>query len=90
MHGYDLGMAQDWYHGFEPVTDGPDTLYGQVADFVASRITSGHLPHGAKLPPERELASVLGVSYDTVRRATAVLRERSLIRTQQGRGTFVT
>ena len=78
----------DWYDGFEPVTDSADTLYGQVADFVESRISAGSLAHGAKLPPERDLAVYLGVSYDTVRRATALLRERGLIRTVQGRGTF--
>jgi DNA-binding GntR family transcriptional regulator len=80
----------DWYDGFEPVAEGPDTLYGQVADFIASRIDGGRLAHGAKLPPERDMAVYLGVSYDTVRRAMGVLRDRGLIRTQQGRGTFAT
>ena len=79
----------DWWEGFQPVANGPDTLYGQVADYVETCIASGVLAHGAKLPPERELASHMGVSYDTVRRATALLRERGLIRTVQGRGTFV-
>jgi GntR family transcriptional regulator len=79
----------DWWDGFEPVTHGPDTLYGQVADFIARRIETGALQHGAKLAPERELAGHLAVSYDTMRRATAELRERNLIRTVQGRGTFV-
>jgi len=43
----------------------------------------------ARLPPERELASDYGVAYDTVRRAMALLRERSLIITVHGRGTYV-
>jgi GntR family transcriptional regulator len=42
-----------------------------------------------RLPPERELASDCGVAYDSVRRATALLRERSLIITVRGRGTYV-
>jgi GntR family transcriptional regulator len=29
------------------------------------------------------------VAYDTIRRATALLRERGLIQTVHGRGTFV-
>ncbi|MDX6390314.1 MAG: hypothetical protein QOJ73_1377, partial [Streptosporangiaceae bacterium] len=40
-------------------------------------------------PAERELATVYGVAYDTVRRANELLRERGLIVTVHGRGTFV-
>jgi GntR family transcriptional regulator len=36
------------------------------------------------------MATEYGVAYDTIRRATAVLRERGLITTIVGRGTFVT
>ena len=36
-----------------------------------------------------ELAQDFGVAYDTVRRATALLRERGLIVTVHGRGTYV-
>jgi DNA-binding GntR family transcriptional regulator len=79
----------DWYDGFEAQYDGPVTLYTQVANFIESCISNGSLAHGAKLPPERELAVSLGVAYDTMRRATALLRERGLIDTVQGRGTFV-
>jgi GntR family transcriptional regulator len=79
----------DWWETFDPVFDGPVTLYAQVADYIEQRIATGTLARGAKLPAERELATHLGVSYDTIRRATAVLRERGLIATVQGRGTFV-
>ncbi len=44
---------------------------------------------GARLPAERDLAAEYGVAYDTIRRATALLRERGLIQTVHGRGTFV-
>jgi DNA-binding GntR family transcriptional regulator len=54
-----------------------------------ARITSGELAPGAQLPAERELAAEYGVSYDTIRRASALLRERGLIETVHGRGTFV-
>jgi DNA-binding transcriptional MocR family regulator len=43
----------------------------------------------ARLPPERELARDCGVAYDTVRRAAVLLRERGLIVTVHGRGTYV-
>jgi DNA-binding GntR family transcriptional regulator len=68
---------------------GPKLVYVRVADQVAARIASGELAPGARLPAERELAVEYGVSYDTIRRASALLRERGLIETVHGRGTFV-
>lgn len=66
-----------------------DLAYMRVADDIARRITSGELAPGARLRAERELAEYYEVAYGTVRRAMAVLRERGLIETIQGRGTFV-
>src|SRR5947208_777 len=65
-------------------------VYVQVADHIAARIEAGELAPGAKLPAERDLAAEYGVAYDTIRRATAVLRDRGLIVTTVGRGTYVT
>lgn len=70
-------------------TSGPELVYLQVANHLAGRIASGEFPPGGRLPPERELAAFYGVAYDTLRRATAVLRDRKLIVTVHGRGTFV-
>jgi DNA-binding GntR family transcriptional regulator len=69
--------------------DGPQLVYVQVADHITARIESGDLAPGDRLPPERELATVYGVAYDTIRRANELLRERGLIVTVHGRGTFV-
>jgi GntR family transcriptional regulator len=66
-----------------------DLAYVRVADDIAARITSGELGSGARLRAERELAGYYGVSYGTVRRAMQVLRDRGLITTIHGRGTFV-
>ena len=65
------------------------SVYVRAADWIESRIKSGELKPGARLPAERDLARDLGVAYDTVRRAAALLRERSLIVTVHGRGTYV-
>jgi GntR family transcriptional regulator len=70
--------------------EAPKLVYVQVADHIAARIASGDLAPGARLPAERDLATDYGVSYDTIRRATARLRDRGLIITIVGRGTYVT
>lgn len=67
-----------------------DLAYLRVAEDIAARIASGELRPGARLRAERELAEHYEVAYGTIRRAMAVLRERGLIETIHGRGTFVT
>ena len=69
--------------------DSPTPIYVRVADWIESRIKSGELKSGSRLPPERELAQDTGVAYDTIRRAAVLLRERGLIITVHGRGTDV-
>jgi DNA-binding GntR family transcriptional regulator len=66
-----------------------ELAYLRVADDIAARIASGELPSGTRLRSERELAEIYEKSYGTIRRAMEVLRERGLIRTIHGRGTFV-
>ncbi|XKK63698.1 winged helix-turn-helix domain-containing protein [Streptomyces sp. ARC32] len=72
---------------FDP--QGPQLVYVALADHVAARIDAGELHPGARLPAERDLAAEYGVAYLTVRRAAQVLRERGLIVTVHGKGTFV-
>jgi DNA-binding GntR family transcriptional regulator len=64
-----------------------DYSYLQVADSIAERIAQGEFT--VRLPAERVLADEYEVAYQTVRRSMKVLRERGLIITRQGRGTFV-
>lgn len=68
---------------------GPQLVYVAVADHIAARIASGELQPGARLPAERDLAAEYGVAYLTVRRAAQELRERGLIVTVHGKGTYV-
>lgn len=67
-----------------------DLVYMRVADDITARIRSGELTPGTRLLPERELAEHYGCSYGSIRSAMKVLRERGLIITRHGRGTFVT
>jgi len=61
--------------------------YSQVADDLARRINEGEII--CRLPAERALAEEYEVSYITVRHAMAILRERSIVVSLHGRGTFV-
>jgi len=72
---------------WKPVPDAH--LYVQVADHLAARIASGELAPGSRLPAELDLAAEYGVAYHTVRGAVKLLRERGLVVTLRGRGTYV-
>ncbi|MGH3400763.1 MAG: GntR family transcriptional regulator [Streptosporangiaceae bacterium] len=73
---------------FDP--DSPVPLYVQAAEYVAAQIASGKLAVGARLPSERDLADQWGIAYLTVRRAMRELRERGLVTSVVGKGTFIT
>ncbi|MEU3740496.1 MULTISPECIES: GntR family transcriptional regulator [unclassified Streptomyces] len=72
---------------FDP--QGPQLVYVAIADHIAARIAAGEMSPGARLAAERDLATEYGVAYLTVRRAAQELRERGLIVTVHGKGTFV-
>ena len=54
----------------------PTRLYRQIADQIATLIDRGEFAAGARLPAERELASLLGVSRTSVREAIICARAR--------------
>jgi GntR family transcriptional regulator len=72
--------------GIDPIGNA-DYTYVQAANIIAARIEAGEFTR--RLPAERDLARELGVAYQTLRHAMKVLRDRGLIITRQGRGTFV-
>jgi DNA-binding FadR family transcriptional regulator len=61
----------------------------QISDKLAYMIHSGLLRPGDDLPSERELASTLGVSRETVRTAIATLQARQMIEVSHGARTKV-
>lgn len=63
--------------------------YMRVAEAIAGQIETGELRPGDKLPAEQVIAAEYGVAYSTARRAMKELRERGLIETLWGKGTFV-
>ena len=64
-------------------------LYSQIADQVATLISTGEYQPGDQLLSERELAERLKVSRPTVREAMIALEVRGLIEIRVGVGIFV-
>ncbi len=64
-------------------------VYEEVAVRIRRLIAEGRLKPGDKLPPERELASALGVSRTSVRDAIRTLQMAGLLEPRQGEGTVV-
>lgn len=67
----------------------PTPVYVQLADILARRIEAGELKRDYPLPSENQLQQAYGVSRNTARHAIALLRERGLVYTITGRGTYV-
>lgn len=61
----------------------------RVYQSVKKAILVGELPPGSKVPPEFDLSEEYGVSRNTVRRAYLALSQEGLIRSVNGRGSFV-
>lgn len=64
-------------------------LWRQIADLIRSDIATGVAGKDGRLPPEMELAKRYGVNRHTVRSAIAALEQEGVLRSEQGRGTFV-
>lgn len=64
-------------------------IYLQIARQISEAISSGSLPAGTRLPPERQLARALGVNRSTVLSAYRNLKESGLLEAIVGRGTSV-
>lgn len=67
----------------------PRPPYVQVAETVARAITAGEMQPGERLPSIRELSDRYGVAPMTIQHALRILRERGLIVSWQGRGSYV-
>lgn len=64
-------------------------VYAQLADIVAGRIAAGELVPDRPIPAETRLAEEYGVARLTARRAVRELRERGLVYTVRGKGSYV-
>lgn len=64
-------------------------LYEEVIRQIKDMIARGEYKQGDRLPSEKELVEMLGVSRITVREALRILSNMGIICTQKGKGSFV-
>ena len=72
---------------FQPIK--PKKVSSQIAEQIRASILAGEFTPGEKLPPERELAEMFGVSRPSVREALNMLASSGLVMSYQGGGTVV-
>lgn len=72
---------------FEPIR--PKKISEEIVEQIKKLIVKGELRPGDRVPSERDLASMLGVSRPSVREAIMVLEATGFLDSRQGGGTFV-
>lgn len=72
-----------------PSGRGRRPLYTDVADRILEMVMTEPGPEGGRLPSERELCVVLGVSRVTLRSALALLEVQGVVASSPARGWFV-
>ncbi len=66
-----------------------DSLYLKISDSIYNYIRMNDLQPGDKLPSERDMASMLQTSRNSVREALRILEDRGLIYVKTGSGVFI-
>ena len=67
----------------------PEPPFEQLRAQIASRVATGELPAGTKLPTVRGLAAELHLAVNTVARVYRELEADGVVATEGRRGTFV-
>src|ERR1044072_5452905 len=63
--------------------------YLTVAEVMRERITTGDWKPGRKIIAQHELAKIFNVRHQTIREATAHLRQHGYLRSVPNKGTYV-
>ncbi|MGN0204180.1 MAG: FadR/GntR family transcriptional regulator [Coprococcus sp.] len=66
-----------------------ERAYEKIINYVEKQIMHGKYKKGDKLPPERELAALLGSSRNSIREGLSILERMGAISSQQGAGNFI-
>ena len=67
----------------------PVPLYFQLENMIREEIEDGKYNPGDKIPSERELSEIVGLSRMTIRKAINNLVEKGILKRKRGQGTFV-
>lgn len=70
-------------------TESAIPFYSQVKEDILSKVQNGELQPGFRIPSEKKLTALYGVSTITIRRAISELVEEKVLERKQGKGTFV-
>lgn len=62
----------------------------QIVELFKQALAAGRFKIGDKLPPERELAEMLGTGRSSLREAISILSAYGIVEARQGEGTFIT
>ena len=72
---------------FQPIR--PKKISEEIVEQIKALIAKGELKPGDRLPSERDLADMLGVSRPSVRESIMVLEAMGFLEARQGGGTYV-
>lgn len=65
-------------------------LYTRIADKICEYIKDNEIKIGEKIPSERTLSVIMGVSRNSVREAIRELEGKGILHVEAGRGSFLT
>lgn len=65
-------------------------IYIQIKNLIKTKMVSGEICEGEKLPSVREFSKELKVNPNTIQRAFQELEREGIVVTQRGTGTFAT
>ena len=66
-----------------------EAIYEQIINQIERYVALGILKSGEQIPSTRELASILGINPNTVRKAYLELENKNIINTISTKGTFI-
>ncbi len=79
----------DYYGALWAPVKASGTLVDRVVERIEALLAHDQLSAGSRLPPERELAQMLGVSRPALREAVKTLAARGWLVVRHGQGVFV-
>lgn len=85
----DAAVAREPFPSLHVDKRQPTPAYLQLRDQIAEAVARGELRAGQALPSERDLATAMGLSRMTVRRAFRELEQDELVEARHGSGTYV-